>query len=378
MARFIQLADCHLGAPCHNLGLRAETHKNLLLDAFKRAVKFALEPSNKIDGIWIVGDLFDHPNPDPSLSGSVASELKAITDSGKLLIIVPGTHDAYGYPDSVYKKPLFSNAVVVQKPSMGLIHKQIFYDTDFYFYSMAYSPGIVHYPFKNFHADDSPGLHIGLLHGSIADNPAWNLEARDLPFKLKEVSESSLNYLALGHYHNYSEHKAGKCLVVYSGTLEGRKFSESGDRFLTVVDISKEKYTIEKHKWNKIEFSGEKLDLNRSGINSLEDFIKYLENKAASDKALKINLEGTVEFVLKPEDLIAVMEEKFYLLKISDSTKLFDSGLIEKIAGEKTVRGLFVKRIKSKLADAPKEEKPLYEMALKLGLLPFLNDSEEI
>ena len=54
--KVLHLADLHLGARSHALGDKSSLRSQDFLDAFNRAVAFALAPENAIDLVCIAGD----------------------------------------------------------------------------------------------------------------------------------------------------------------------------------------------------------------------------------------------------------------------------------------------------------------------------------
>ena len=70
--------------------------------AFGRAVDYAIDRSNRIAAVLIAGDLFDRPCPPADVYNLALSEFRRLKGSGIPVILIPGNHDALGYPHSVY------------------------------------------------------------------------------------------------------------------------------------------------------------------------------------------------------------------------------------------------------------------------------------
>ena len=80
---------------------------------------------------------------------------------------------------------------------------------------------------------DEGKRNIVLLHGELADRS-------DVGGKIgkAEAAKLPIDYLALGHYHSYSEERISqRCTAVYPGTPEGRGFDEAGDKGVVLIDI---------------------------------------------------------------------------------------------------------------------------------------------
>jgi len=67
------------------------------------------------------------------------------------------------------------------------------------------------------------------------------------------------------------------------------------------------------------------------------------------------------------------VREKLFHLELDDETTTFDSVLIRRFEEERTIRGLFVRRMQEQIRSAHDEERALYEHALKIGLEQFLS-----
>ncbi len=61
--RFLHLSDLDLGARPSFLGEAADARMQEILETFRRAISFTLDPENRIDGVLISGNLFDRHRP---------------------------------------------------------------------------------------------------------------------------------------------------------------------------------------------------------------------------------------------------------------------------------------------------------------------------
>ena len=72
------------------------------------------------------------------------------------------------------------------------------------------------------------GVNIAVLHGEIRER-----SAEGGVIGIKDTEDLRLDYVALGHYHSYSEYPCGRGgagRAVYCGTPEGRGFDEVGEK----------------------------------------------------------------------------------------------------------------------------------------------------
>ncbi len=111
--RLLHLADIHLGAKFAHLGAKAAERSADLNHAFERAIDYAVAAENNIDAVLIAGDLFHNHAPDPGLVSFARAQFQKLCDRGIPSIIIPGTHDGYGYRDSVYRSVEFPGARLI-------------------------------------------------------------------------------------------------------------------------------------------------------------------------------------------------------------------------------------------------------------------------
>lgn len=371
LARFIHIADVHLGAKFSFLDPdRQEIRRSDLENAFIRSVDFALDPDNRIDGFWIAGDLFDMINPPEKLVNLVRNQFSRLVKADKDVVLVPGTHDPSIYPESVYRKYDFPGVEILNNPVIGEpLHKK-YGDQDFYFYGFEYNPIHSTPPFGKIKKKELPGFHIGLLHGSLKLSDHWKAEDAYVPLDPMDIAASRLDYLALGHYHNFLENDLGETKVVYPGTPEGRKFSEAGDRFLVIADFDRKPVRVQKIPWNKRSFARIELDFTGDAIENELDIIRGLKTYADSGDniLLRVIIKGTSEFVVPIDKIQDEMGKHFFYLEIDDRSTLTDSQSIESLAGERSVRGLFIRKIRERMINAPDREKKVLTNALRLAI----------
>jgi len=84
--RFAHLADAHIGAWAREPRVRAELRSTVL-----RAL--AVVEERDCDFLLISGDLFHVPVPEPAEAEPVARALKRLTDSGRRIYVIYGSHD---------------------------------------------------------------------------------------------------------------------------------------------------------------------------------------------------------------------------------------------------------------------------------------------
>ena len=365
------MADLHLGAsPGFLEGEKKQIRKTELEDAFHRAVDFALKKENRIDCVLLAGDLFDSMTPPADIVKRAANSLEKLQSASIPVFLVPGTHDSALYPGSVYRTTTFPGVTVLMNPNPTTPVTCRLGGETFHIYGMDYHPLHTRPP-VTFSKNDLPGIHLGLVHGSLLMQDHWSAREEHVPLDREMVAQSELDYLALGHYHNYARYDLGGTVAVYPGTLEARKMNEEGDRFLVVAEFDRNgRVTIEKIPHNCRQVSRVSLDLDREGIEEVDDLIRAIQTYGDKEagNVLQVTLTGCREFPLDTEQLVAAASERFFHLEIEDDTTLVDSSLVNSLEREQSVRGLFVRKIKQALNEGDDRQKKVGAFALSSAL----------
>jgi exonuclease SbcD len=376
MVKFLHLADLHLGAAPLYLGDLAQERSKDYLNAFQRAVDYAIDPANSIDAVLVAGDFFDIPNPPQEIIRFTTTQLKRLEQAKIPVIVTPGNHDAIGATESIYRNSSIKGLMkIIESHQVEHFKPFVFNGETVYFYGMAWNVQSKP-PFDTFQKLNEDGYHIAMIHGTLQGGLFTESHSREIPLELANLAKSGMDYIALGHIHKYQQKSIGKSLIVYPGTLESRRFTpgEEGDRYLVVVTLEKKKAPkLEQLKWNRKTFQVEKLDLDHETAESEEELANLIKAKYGSnDKFLRLELVGSPSFIISQDSLATRLSGDFYWLEIQDNTNAFDSVLTETWAREETIRGLFVRKLKLKLEGVESdEEKQLLELALKLATQVF-------
>lgn len=374
MVRVVHIADVHLGAPCTNLGDIAPVRKKDFINSFEKVVNFCCEPKNNIDALIIAGDLFDMYDPPPDLVGIVKRHLSQLAQNNVLVVAVPGTHDAYGYKNSVYRNhqlpmKLLCSPTLDDPLVCELSGEKIF------FYGMAYIPGVSNPPFESFSLLQKEGIHIGVLHGSVGIPSSWERD-QDLCVSPEDIAQSHLDYLALGHFHNFQKVQYGDTVTVYPGSLESKDVTECGPRYMVVVDFAGRRPHIEKKAVNtrmvkKIDFNVDHYDCQSDSeiVNAVSEEFKDPQS------IVTLTITGTSHEPINIKYIEEALRNIFFYITVEDQTTVLNSNLVKSWKEEQTVRGMFVSKLLQKIEKAEKEEKAVLEEALKIGITRFQEES---
>ncbi len=368
----LHTADLHLGTRFPSLGEAAQQRGKDFLETFSRIIHVALE--KRVDALLIAGDLFDSPHPTPIVFGRVKAEFEKLIEAQIPIVMIPGTHDNIMASDTIYRHPFFEQILLFKDPILKEPKTLLIRQTPLYLYGMAYHPDISGEYLQNLKRRENlvPGIHVGLLHGSLAGSPDWKIYAKDFPFKIEDLAALGLDYCALGHYHNRTVyHHNGKIVASYPGTPEGKRFRESGPRYVHLLEFDDtHTLTLTPLAVNTKTLIEKEVDLFT--LPQDISLTKELMSMGGDHILARIILKGIVEDVLDIEKLHADLAPYFSYLEVVDETSLLESQWLGRLEKENTIRGFFVRKMKKKieLLHSP-EEQEVYRTAFKEILSEF-------
>ncbi len=368
MIRILHTADLHLDGSFTALGNRAPQRQADFLETFERIIDLAVE--KQVHLLLIAGDLFDHPRPGPRSLGKVQAGLQSLSARGIQPVVLPGTHDSLVSSDAVYRQSALPGTLLLDQPGIQEPLALTVNGESVYLYGFAYRGFLSDNALAGLRRRSEEGLHIGLLHGSRQGSPEWNYRKKDIPFTLDDLKSWNLDYVALGHYHNYEElAEGGRLYACYPGSPEGRRFGENGPRYCALVTVESGRATVEPVPVNSRELAEKELDL--SGCADLEEAVNRVTALANDGLLLRLTLTGTLEAPVDLSLLQSRCEGGFFYLELRDETRLFDSAYARRIESEETVRGLFVRRARQLMAEVGEQERSVVEEAFRDVLIRF-------
>ena len=370
--RFLHLADLHLGACMPMLGAREAERQDDSLRALERAVAFACDGDHAVDAVLVAGDVFDVPDPTPSLVEQVRALTRHLADAGVPVFWIPGTHDAYDDPRCVYRHAQFPGVTLFTDAQYGRPIECTIRDTRVAVSGFAWQAGQTPSDvLDTLPALDPDILHVALLHGSVQSGLDWTVADHYVPVQPAAVAAAPVHYLALGHYHNAQAYETAAGLAYYPGTLEGRRFGENGLRTLAVAQVTTAGAQVETHPWNVRTLRDERLDLDVAGLGDADDVVAWLHEQADADTLLRVTLCGTPDRAIDAAAVHEAAAARFFHLQIRDETELFNSGWIADFAQEQSVRGAFVRKLQARMQHGDPAERRAVSLALKLGVHTF-------
>lgn len=386
--RFLHLSDLDLGAAPAWTDAAAGTRSQEMLETFRDAVTHALDPANRIDGVLVAGNLFERHRPPPEVWSFVRGLFGRLAAARKPVILVPGSRDSSAYKDSVYRTERFPGVDLILEHEPGEPLEREVGDHRVFFYGVSPRPGATETAFRGFQRKEEEGIHVGLINGAVPDLPEWNLRPHDLVVEPGALSESGMDYVALGGYHGLRRLELAGTTAAYSGTLEARGFEEGdlGRKDLLVVTLDPGSVQLEQIPFSRKTVESWELDLAREEVQDSEALIAALLARASDRTIARVTLTGPLEFLCDLEEVAEAVRPRYAHLELVDRTDLLGSSLLRRIEGEGTIRGHFVRRmlerideLQERAGQAPHSapvhrELEVSRTALRLGLEQFLQE----
>lgn len=367
--RVLHCADVHIGAAESFLGLRAASRRAEALITFENIIKKAADM--QIDIVLIAGDLFDSNKIEASVAESVLSCIRSVPNIK--VMYSAGNHDPLNQDSPFSAEALPENLYVFDK-SGGFF---TFEDLKVRVYGMSFGEVYCQNAvlFEKYPISDEY-INLMCIHGDLrADGVSlYN------PITPKFIENSGMDYIALGHVHqNSGILRLGKTHFAYSGCPEGQGFDESGEKGVYAGEISKGECKMSFVPTAKRTHIRETIDISDCGkAGDISDkILKILEQKYGSnfgENLYRITLTGDLAegFSVPTAEIIARLEGCVYFAKIKDRTSIKTDYSV--LAKEKSLKGIFVKNMLSRINSAAPEEKQTFQSALTVGLKAF--DSE--
>lgn len=387
MPKLLHIADLHLGFEHRYLGDRAAERANETIRTLDSIVTWALEPVNDINGVLIAGDLFEYHDPEPLLIGRVITSLGKLVSGGKTLITVPGNHDEYSYPQSVYRRNASSwPGILVTSPVPAKVASIDMDNVTCDIHSLAFTAGLSASTVAGFDVTSSAAasgdrasahnatrpnqtVRVAVLHATLDANPV----DRSYRVDSSTLREAGIAYTALGHIHKPRETRIGDGWAVYPGSLTGKGFDDPGVNYLTAVSFPGGAIHVEQIPFPTRRIETRPVDLGRH--ESLTDLLGALMAESDPDLILRLELHGPRPAGFDTQHLLGRLRGCFHHLEIDDCSVGIPDGELESLIHQPTVRGLFaqlmMKRMNDASAKGDKDASERLRLALRRGLAAF-------
>ncbi len=292
MIRFLHSADWQLGARFRQFGSRGVALREARLATLKRAL--ALAEERAVDAFLIAGDLFEDNQVGESLAAAVVELFRG--HPAAPIFLLPGNHDPFTGPDSVWQRKAFLNApahvhVLAQAGVTDLGGGAFLLASPLHQKLSTTDPSR---KLDELAACVPAGaIKIGITHGALAIEGKH--QPNDFPIALDAASRAGLDYLALGHWHNWlADIDGGR--IVMPGTPEPDQFSNDACGRVALVEIDApgsaprvEPVPVATLAWKALTFDFLAAEASRAG---LEQSLTALGSNA-DRTVLRVTLTGT-------------------------------------------------------------------------------------
>ncbi len=371
MVRIIHTSDIHIGVKFGAFGDKAAAQRQSLLDVFAKIVDTAI--SSHAHLVLIAGDLFDSNFPSYQSVQFVKMQLAKLNNASIYVAITPGTHDCLS-KDSIYKRENFAldmpYVYVFDNPE---VTAKEFPDIDVTVFA---KPNVSNKSTESpvaFLAEAGKQAKtkykVAMAHGSV------QIEGKsagdDLPITLRDIAESGMDYLALGHWHGAQEFSFGATKAWYAGSPE-ITYQEGkgglGQGYILEVDI------VDSVKVKPVKVSDkevEELNIDMQIYENRENMYYELEKHASPDKILMVTVSGIIgtDVFIDPARIEQDFERKFLSIKVADNTAFKMEEISAHNYPEELVVGQFVRIMEQRIKDAKTpEEKKVAEDAMHIGI----------
>jgi DNA repair protein SbcD/Mre11 len=290
--RFLHAADLHLDAPFATLARAAPEIAGRLrdasLEAFDALVKVAIEREAAF--VIFAGDIYDSSDRGVRAQLRFLRGVERLGEKGILVFVAHGNHDPTDGWSAIRRTP--DNLVVfgseaVEAHTFGLKNEPWAH-----LYGISYPRrDVMENLALRFERGTAPGLHIGILHCNVGNQPD---HAAYSPCTINELTAAGMDYWALGHVHQYQRLLEGRPWVVYPGSLQAVKSSEVGPRGAVMVEVSGESVVhVEFLPLDRVRFARVVIDVaSETDLASLQKTILRLAPSASVNQVLTVTLAG--------------------------------------------------------------------------------------
>lgn len=366
--KIVHTADLHFDTPFNEVDEKQRLiNKEELKEVFKNIINFCKE--KHVDILLLAGDIFDNL----TLSRETIHFIENIFNDIKetRVFISPGNHDPYDN-NSFYKLIKWPENVYVFK---GNLEKVYIEELKTNVWGAAFNGKYVRKSILKGFSQNDEEINIMVIHGELSSSEEGN---EYNPITLKNIRESGMDYIALGHRHNFSGVlKEGSTFYSYSGCPQGRGFDETGDKGIVYGYVAKGFAELSFIKTCKRNYEEVYVDIsNLFGYEEIrEKILDSIKENDRKNNLYKIILKGEVseKFHIEEKIVKSKLLNDFYFCKVIDKTSIALD--IKELSKGYSVKSIFVRKLVKKLKEAKTdEEREVIKMALKIGISSLSED----
>lgn len=319
--KLLHTADWQLGARFKQFGEKAGELREARFTTLRCALEIARD--RKVDAFVIAGDLFEDNEVDDAVVRRVVSLFSDF--SGFSTFILPGNHDPFTGPGSVWNRQSFQSAPKSVRVFRGAEIAEL--DNGF----------IIASPLLQKKSTIDPSLKlvelakqlpdgkikVGVTHGS-PDIPSLR-EDNDFPIAINAATRAQLDFLCLGHWHSWLLEDNGRMLM--PGTPEPDAFDRRDCGSVALIEINErgaqpkiEKLSVATMGWHTFDFNFLETDAARQNLQmALAGLIERTEQSV-----LRVRVRGTAarEVLAATRTLLNELLKPFPFAQLDDESGL--------------------------------------------------------
>ncbi len=354
MIKLLHAADFHLDSAFSSLSPEQASQRR---KEQRLALAQFAQLCNGCDIVLLSGDLFDSAR----IYRDTLDALKACFASIEAQIFIsPGNHDYLAGGSPYLTEDWGENVHIFTEATLERIHLDTL-NCDVYgaaFVSQEQSALLQH-----FHVADEAVVNLMVLHGDM------QLASPYCPIRPEQIAASGLDYLALGHVHQHLIDRVGTTTYAYPGCLMGRGFDECGQKGVLLVNVQKHRCQVDFLPLDTRKYEILTIEVEENALASIQ---AALPQEHQND-CYRIVLNGECDGI-NVSQLYDALTDQFYALQIVDKTLPKQS--LWAALSEDTLRGHFLRELKTQYDAAEEAEKQRIAKAAKLALA--LMDGREV
>ena len=359
MLKVLHGADFHLDSPFSGLKPDAAARRRgEQRELLARLTDLARE--READLVLLSGDLLDG---DLVFRETVQALARALGEIPCPVFLAPGNHDWYG-PQSPYAALEWpGNVHLFTGPELGAVRLPELGCT---VWGAAFcAPRQSTSPLRGFHAP-AEGVQLAVLHGEVAAQGDYG------PISEEDIAASGLDYLALGHVHQYSGlRRAGETFWAYPGCPEGRGFDELGEKGVLWLEVEKGRTEAEFVPLCRRRY--QLLSVDVTGAEDLAAAVRAALPPDTVEDIYRVLLTGERGAeALDLEGLTRALAPRFYGLTLRDRTRV-QRAVWDRME-EDTLTGLFLRLMAARCRKEPENE--ILQQAVRFGLAALENGED--
>jgi DNA repair exonuclease SbcCD nuclease subunit len=278
--KFVHSADWQLGARFAQFAEKAPRLRATRVQTLSRALTLAAE--RNADAFLIAGDLFEDNHVENELVDEVVALFADYPDLA--ILISPGNHDPYSGPDSIWDRKQFLEAPphirVFREPGSWELNGVHFVASPLQQKVSTLDPSLRLQSLAG--GLPAETIKVGMTHGAIAI-PGKH-QANDFPISLDAASRAGLDYLAVGHWHQWQLYDDDR--LVMPGTPEPDNFGQDQAGHVAFVELTEqgekpliEKVSVRSMSWDRLSFDlMDEAQARRAVQSAIDEAPKGLEN----------------------------------------------------------------------------------------------------